>query len=79
MTVKDVIGILLDFPMDAPCFVISKEKDLEDVVGDPFPDLKFGTVVVSSEGENGEKENTDAVVIVGNFKSYEEKKEEEVK
>lgn len=77
MVVKDVIRILLDFPMESPCFVLTKQDDLNEIVGQNFPELKFGSVVVSSfnkeDGNEAGEEN--AVVILGNFDKY--KKEEE--
>jgi hypothetical protein len=68
MIVKDVITILLDYPMDAPCLAFTKEEDLNDVIGEELPDLRFGTIKIGS-GEDG-KEEIPTVVMIGNFKKY---------
>jgi hypothetical protein len=71
MIVKDVINILLDFPMDSPCLVFTKEEDLSDVIGEELPDLRFGTIKVSSaDATSGENKEVETVVIIGNFNKY---------
>jgi hypothetical protein len=69
MLVKDVIKILLDFPMGSQLMVLTNQEDLEGLVTKKFPELKFGTIKIGSKSENPTSDSSEdvAVVIVDDF------------
>lgn len=68
MNVRDVIKDLLQFNLDDDVIILTKEEDLLEVKGQPFPGINFGTIT-TTDGKT-------IVGIVGNYEKYRKEKPE---